>query len=236
MQTVHLEVSSPPRPDLDPEELLSWGQGAQPEAEWQVINRLLNEHQAKEVANKANESSEHFKLRHRPGILPNDAAYIEAEKYFLDLLRKDRNKECKGLKRIIEDEFDESQQILIIPATTFSAVAVIQSENSKFYEQALKDTYRNKPDNTITKLAMLRFGLPIAPLSPINVRYYATIRDLPEIELNDKSIDEDIPQRREVWFQEKPLEFLDGYHRQIYGYPLVRNGNCTCAFYVAREF
>jgi hypothetical protein len=163
-------------------------------------------------------------LRFKPNIHPSDPAWEGVEEYFNWILQYERkeNPDAPKVYRVLEDELLESQLLLAIPAINDGYRAKIQDENTEKYHEALRTTFQGKPDNLITKLTMLCFGLPIAPLTLANVKFAGGLEDVPaESEDIEKGHDGQIVER--IMWSERPLEFLDYYNERSYGYPMVRS-------------
>lgn len=190
----------------------------EPETEGQRMDLLFERHQAGLDAIAAEDSKN--KLRHKPDILPTNAAYMEAEAHFTKVL-KSMGANKKTLIEIIEDEFETSQQLLLQPALDSPQIAAIQQENRVLYQQNLKSTFKGKVDNTITKWAMLRFGLPIAPLTKTNAAHAGTRLDVPGLDDKNSNANGD-PRIEKISPTEDPLEFLDSYHTRHYENLLLR--------------
>jgi len=185
-----------------------------------VIDEYKEKHEAK-MAEIASNDPENM-LRFKPDILPSDPAWEGVEEYFKWILLFEREEapEAPQVYRVLQDELVESQLLLAIPATNSGYRAKIQDENTERYHEALRTTFQGKPDNLVTKLAMLCFGLPIEPLTATNVKFAGGLEDVPS-EDNEKQGPGQIIERI-VW-SEKPLQFLDYYNERSYGFPMIRS-------------
>jgi hypothetical protein len=187
-----------------------------------VIDEYKEEYEAKTDEDASNDPEN--MLRFKPYICPSDPAWKGVEEYFKWILEYEReeNPEAPQVYRVLEDELLDSQLLLAIPAINCGYRAKIQDENTKKYHEALRTTFRGKPDNLVTKLTMLCFGLPIAPLNLTNVKFAGGLDDGPaDSEDADKELDGQLIERT-VW-PEKSLEFLDYYNERSYGYPMIRS-------------
>lgn len=188
-----------------------------------VIDEYKEEHEAK-MDEEASNDPENM-LRFKPNIRPSDPAWEGVEEYFKWILQYEReeNPDAPKVHRVLEDEFLESQLLLAVPAINSGYRAKIQDKNTKRYHEALQTTFQGKPDNLVTKLTMLCFGLPIEPLTLANVKFAGGLEDVPAENNEDveKGLDGQIIERI-VW-SEKPLEFLDYYNERSYGYPMIRS-------------
>lgn len=186
-----------------------------------VIDEYKEKYEAKMDEDASNDPEN--MLRFKPNILPSDPAWEGIEEYFKWILQYEREEDPDAPKvyRVLEDELLESQLLLLIPAINSGYRAKIQDENTEKYHEALRTTFQGKPDNLLTKLTMLCFGLPIAPLTLANVKFAGGLEDVPtDSEGAEKGLDGQIIERI-VW-PEKPLEFLDYYNERSYGYPMIR--------------
>jgi hypothetical protein len=185
-----------------------------------VIDEYKEKHEAKMEEIVSNDSEN--MLRFKPDILPSDLAWEGVEEYFKWILQFEREEapEAPQVYRVLQDELVESQLLLAIPAINSGYRAKIQDENTERYHEALRTTFQGKPDNLVTKLAMLCFGLPIEPLTVTNVKFAGGLEDVPS-EDNEKQGHGQIIERI-VW-SEKPLEFLDYYNERSYGFPMIRS-------------
>jgi hypothetical protein len=174
----------------------------------------VDEDATKDLANK---------LRRRPDIEPADADWLDVYRHFSRTLDKSNWKERPHvpLLRIMENEFLESQKLLLIPAADNSFRAKIQEENSVKYAEAVKTSFTSYEDNTILKFAMLRFGLPIEPLTYENVMHAGTADDKPKLER--KRTDDTGMSVHRITYAEKPLDFLSYHDERSYGYPMIRS-------------
>jgi hypothetical protein len=161
------------------------------------------------------------RLRFKPDILPTDPTWEGVEEYFKWILQGEREEspEAPQIYRVLQEEMLESQRLLAIPAINSGYRAKIQDHNTERYHEALKTTFVGKPDNLVTKLAMLCFGLPIEPLTIANVQFAGGLEDVPAEDTENQSYGQMM--ERILW-SEKPLEFLDRYNERSYGYPMIR--------------
>lgn len=195
-----------------------------PVTEARLTELLFEQDRAKQDAEAANDPEN--KIRHIPDIGPANPAYAEAKEHFINVLAT-MNSEKGRLIDVCREEFEDSQVLLLDPAIERSSRAIAQQENSALYQALLKTTFEGQADNTVTKMTMLRFGLPIAPLTKINALYAGTEKDKPAeftAKYNTNASDDGSPNKETVFYTEKPLEFLDMYHKRHYGYPLIRTG------------
>lgn len=195
---------------------------ARPKPIADVIDEYKAEKEAKLDEDASNDPEN--MLRFKPNIRPSDPAWEGVEEYFKWILQYEReeSRDAPKVYRVLRDELLESQLLLAIPAINGGYRAKIQDENTTKYYEALRAAFRGKPDNLVTKLTMLCFGLPIAPLTLANVKFAGGLEDVPaDGEDVERGLDGEIIERT-VW-SEKPLEFLDYYNERSYGYPMVRS-------------
>ncbi len=192
------------------------------------ISELLDDYEAKEEAKMDEDASNDPEnmLRFKPHILPSDPAWEGVEEYFKWILQFEReeSQEAPQIYKVLQDEFLESQLLLAIPATNSGYRAKIQDENTERYHEALRTTFRGKPNNLATKLTMLCFGLPIEPLTATNVKFAGGLEDV-RAEDDETAENQNGGQMIErIMWSERPLEFLDYYNQRSYGYPMIRSG------------
>ena len=184
------------------------------------LDEFRREHFAKIDEEAANDPEN--LLRHMPSITPSDPNWQAVEEYFKWIFEERKRNGHPQIYKIISEEFVRSQQLLLIPAGNNSHRARIQEENTKRYERFLETSFKDKEDNLITKLTMLCFGLPIAPLNPINIEDAGGSQDKSVIAGESHSNGDALTVKRIMW-SEKPLEFLDYYNERSYGYPILRS-------------
>ncbi len=137
--------------------------------------------------------------RVNPFIKPDDEKFLEIERYFESLLRINH----LSLDQILESNFDSHEISLITPTSGPSDVVKWQKEDSVRYQRLLHTTFKGKVPSIQLKMAMLYFGLPVAPLK------IGRIQTVGEQDLNfleDRSI-----------FDRDPLEFLEDHTERFFG-------------------
>ncbi|KAI9730285.1 MAG: hypothetical protein M1818_008188 [Claussenomyces sp. TS43310] len=144
---------------------------------------------------------------------------------FSDALANLRNakEDNMTLGDIISNHFFEEQSLLLIPAIEDDHRFGIQQENAERYTAALNSPrFTGVPNNLVTKLTMLHFGLPIEPLTMNNVMNAG--KDANMADEMDPVLDVDAGRQRvqKIMYAEKPLEFLDTYHERHFGFPGLR--------------
>ncbi|KAK7753077.1 hypothetical protein SLS62_005027 [Diatrype stigma] len=140
-----------------------------------------------------------FKDRVDPCILPTDKVFLEVEKYFQMLLRSTR----LSIDQILEATFEQHEISLLVPTSGPPDVVRWQKENTIRYQALLRTVFKGKQPTVQLKMAMLYFGLPVAPLK--------MGRDQ-----SVKPIDLDFLED-EVFLDRPALDFLDMYPKRCYG-------------------
>ncbi|PVH81376.1 hypothetical protein DL98DRAFT_654057 [Cadophora sp. DSE1049] len=153
-----------------------------------------------------------------PDIEETDQAWIEKRAEVLGIFQDENPRVLDALRNlgIKANSFEELQ---LLPPKTQDLALELQKENTVLYKQALgaEGRFPNTRDNLVTKLAMLYFGLPIEPMTYVNVV------NCNKDEGDDPEDDEvEFPRVQRILWSEKPLEFLDCYHERSYGFPMLR--------------
>lgn len=156
------------------------------------------------------------KLIFNPDITPNDKEWVEFKATIIAELPK------KSILDILDEqhEVENGDDMVLVPTGRTGAIHKMQRRNAKDYKANLAPggRFHGQPDNVITKLIMLKFGLPIAPITTNNILYAG---DYP-----DKDDPPDGPEReprvQRIEFAEKPLEFLNNYNERSYGWKIIR--------------
>lgn len=150
-------------------------------------------------------------------ITPADPEWTKKRQEIMDEL----NAPTKSVKDVMKAHITKPQQLLLLPplysGDSAAAVLDIQNYNKELYTEALTNgPFQNHPNNLITKLTMLHFGLPVEVMTLNNVINAGQ-------DNNDPTDDEAEPPRvQRIMFAEKPLEFLDKYYERSHGYPMLR--------------
>ena len=154
-------------------------------------------------------------VRRRLDIAPGDNEWTELRKHFRERLKND------AVISVLEDEFQIVQRLLLLPPPQQGEILRIQTENIELYKHAFKPSskFAGVANNLATKLTMLKFGLPIEPVSLNNIMYCAKEEDVDD----DEDPPEELPRVQRILWAEKPLEFLDGYNERSFGYPCLRS-------------
>ncbi|TAQ87452.1 hypothetical protein B7494_g4231 [Chlorociboria aeruginascens] len=166
------------------------------------------------------------KLIYNPRLEPTDAEWKEHFAFFRDLLLDQE----RNVRSILDTEFEEAQRILIEPVEDTGIISQGQDRNTVEYKKFL-EAWREKAkdpkiaermpdfhDNLPNKLVMLRFGLPIEPITLMNILHSSD-----QLLADDPPDDpEELPRVERIVYSEKPLQFLDNYHERSHGYPILR--------------
>jgi hypothetical protein len=155
------------------------------------------------------------KLTFKPNIIPADPEWIAFKAKITAALK------TSSMSSIFEESFETAQRILISPPETQCTILDIQKRNSKDYLELVGESgrFRGQGDNLSTKLTLLHFGFPVAPI---------TITNMINTDENDDTRDDAdddpllLPNFQPIMFAEKPLEFLDKYNERAYGFQSIR--------------
>lgn len=172
---------------------------------------------------KAKCGDEGIKLRPMPNITPVDQLWQNKLAQFQDILvNYELNNPDSSLMDLIQKIFLESQIRQLVASGEHSQLTVLQGRNQLLYFDNLDNgAFKGVKNNAATKFCMVYFGLPVEPLTEINIYNAGKCKDdqRDQVEL-DFSI---LPI---IYGAEADLEFLDKYHERSYGYPTLR-----CKFY-----
>ncbi|ENH63891.1 hypothetical protein FOC1_g10008033 [Fusarium oxysporum f. sp. cubense race 1] len=94
-------------------------------------------------------------------IGPNDSQWVKKHKFF-----SKRLKSHTPIKDIIREDFTYYESRMLMPSDR-ADVKELQTANTKRYEALLNDRFKGVEDSLETKLTMMYFGLPIAPMEDI---------------------------------------------------------------------
>lgn len=153
------------------------------------------------------------KINFNVGIKPGDQEWV----MFQDRLKTAFLKDF-SLKEIMNIYFEEGQQLEFIPPMQPGVILDCQAKNASEYHNLLENDLRFQglPDNLLTKLTFLHFGLPVAALTLKNLRQ----RLDSSYGLDTADDDEELPTAQEVLSTERQLDFLDVYNERSYGYKI----------------
>lgn len=208
--TVVPPVSATPfvTPALTPEEVQ-----ARMRRQAQFIDFTLNEQDmTANLQNVKNREGEFAKLMFLPRVKSTDQIWTTQYAYFTKEVK------CKSLQMIMDQHFLDWQQNLLMPSVVDGSIRAVQATKAEQYTALLAtDGLANVFDNTITKLTMMYFGLPVAPFTWYNIVH-------PD---EDKTHEPDEPappaRVQRILYAEAPLQFLDGYNSRSFGFPMIRS-------------
>lgn len=150
-----------------------------------------------------------------PNIKPEDKKWLKVK---ADIISELAHKSMLDVLKS-QHEIDNGDALLLVPARP-GAIRILQRRNEKDYKANLAPGghFHGQADNAVTKLIMLKFGLPIAPITTNNILHAG---DYPD---RDDPPDgpEKEPRFQRIEFAEKPLEFLDTYNERSYGWKILR--------------
>ena len=158
------------------------------------------------------------KLNFNPNITPDDQAW----KNFRETIIADLSRSAVNSVFEAHFECDKGQNLYALPPEQGGIREEIQARNAKDYRASLAPggRFHGQPDNIVTKLTMLKFGLPIAPLTYRNIQNAANYPDQPD---PPDGLDNSPPVQR-IYYAEQPLEFLDVCNERSYGWKIIRKG------------
>ncbi|KAI1463253.1 uncharacterized protein F4812DRAFT_255262 [Daldinia caldariorum] len=142
-----------------------------------------------------------FAARANPLVTRDHPNFMRIERYFFTLLRNTN----LTIQEILQNTFEPHEICLIEPVSHPPELVRLQKRNSLRYQQILETRFQGHAPTLQLKLALLYFGLPVAPMKP-GMSQELVITDLDFLE--DKleiSVD--------------PLGFLDEYAERSYGDP-----------------
>ncbi|PCD37295.1 hypothetical protein AU210_005797 [Fusarium oxysporum f. sp. radicis-cucumerinum] len=129
-------------------------------------------------------------------IGPNDSQWVKKHKFFSKRLKSDT-----PIKDIVREDFTYYESRMLMPSDR-ADVKELQTANTKRYEALLNDRFKGVEDSLETKLTMMYFGLPIAPMEDI----------LKELSLA-VGMEEEVP----LYNIKPPMHFLTAHDRRNWG-------------------
>ncbi|KAM3087837.1 hypothetical protein ACMFMG_001906 [Clarireedia jacksonii] len=197
-----------------------------------ALNRFFEQELDKENYDRYNHKRRH--LQWMPDITPADPLWRATRSYIADLLKTER------VADTIDEHYEEHQKVLINPQGWSREIQVIGDDESREYYSNLAPggTFFGELDNVATKLTMVHFGLPVAPIMTNDRMMLGTVAEDTKDELAASSS----PSIRQ---QDNPLpetssESLDScdlrsYGRQTMSRLRVRFGECKSSIDVDEE-
>ncbi|KAI1764686.1 hypothetical protein GGR53DRAFT_302236 [Hypoxylon sp. FL1150] len=140
-----------------------------------------------------------FKDRANPLIDQTHAGFLEMEQYFQRLLRQTNY----TIEEILENTFEPHEILLFTPVSGFPELNQLQNNSALRFQNLLATRFKGRASTLQLKMAMLYFGLPVAPMRP-----GAYQMPVP----TDLDFGEDA-----TIFRPDPLQFLDDYTARTYG-------------------
>ncbi|PNP86400.1 hypothetical protein FNYG_00102 [Fusarium nygamai] len=129
-------------------------------------------------------------------VSPSDSHWVKQHKFFTERLKSDT-----PIKDIVRENFTYHESRMLMPSDR-ADVKELQAANTKRYEALLKDRFKGYEDSLATKLTMMYFGLPIAPMEDI----------LKELSMA-VGMQEDVP----MYNIKPPMHFLTAHDRRNWG-------------------
>jgi len=179
---------------------------------------LIDAHFAKVEAEEADKElrNSNRKLQFNPNITPEDQDWKDFRATMISELA------CESLETILRTHFEhgKGQDLFVIPPLLPGPLLDLQNRNEKDYKAllAVGGRLHGQPDNLLTKLTMLKFGLPVAGVTLKNLELKADYPDKDDPPEDPEST----PRFQRIEVAEKPLEFLDVYNERSYGWKILR--------------
>jgi hypothetical protein len=129
-------------------------------------------------------------------VSPSDSHWVEKHKFFTERLKSDT-----PIKDIVRKNFTYHESRMLMPSDR-SDVKELQDANTQRYEALLNDRFKGYEDSLATKLTMMYFGLPIAPMEDIIKELSMAV-----------SMQEDVP----MYNIKPPMHFLTAHDRRNWG-------------------
>ncbi|CVK98981.1 related to transaldolase [Fusarium proliferatum] len=132
---------------------------------------------------------------------PSDSHWVKKHKFFTERLKSDT-----PIKEIVRENFTYHESRLLVPSDR-ADVKELQAANTKRYDALLNDRFKGFEDSLATKLTMMYFGLPIAPMENIIKELSMTV-----------GMVEEVP----MYNIKPPLHFLTAHDRRNWGKDSLR--------------
>ncbi|KAF7893389.1 uncharacterized protein EAF02_000927 [Botrytis sinoallii] len=179
-----------------------------------AIDKYFDEELDKKNYDEINNKSR--SLQWMPDIRPADRLWRQTRAYYAELIKSER------ISDVLDDNYEEMQKILINPQAWSVEVQAVRDEQSKEYYENIGPggRFEGQLDNLATKMTMVHFGLPVAPMTLNNIMVLTP-------DWKDDADDEEDPapsppRTQRIIYSEKPLEFLDSYIERSFGYQIIR--------------
>lgn len=182
-------------------------------AQARAIDEQFEEQDACEILRTVSSNEGDFRgLVFEPDITPNDPRWVRIHQMFQNDLT------TKAISTVLDDNFEDWQKSLILPPERSEAIVEVQARNKIKYDDLRSDPqFGVTQNNAILKLTMAHFGLPVEPFTMNNVMNAGTDAD------DEADPDPEPPRVQRIIYAEKPLEFLDSYHKRSHGFPMLRS-------------
>ncbi|KAF7929234.1 uncharacterized protein EAE98_005153 [Botrytis deweyae] len=179
-----------------------------------AIDKYFDEELDKKNYDEINNKSR--SLQWMPDIRPADRLWRQTRAYYAELIKSER------ISDVLDENYEEMQKILINPQAWSVEVQAVRDEQSKEYYENIGPggRFEGQLDNLATKMTMVHFGLPVAPMTLNNIMVLTP-------DWKDDADDEEDPapsppRTQRIIYSEKPLEFLDSYIERSFGYQIIR--------------
>ncbi|ESZ91095.1 hypothetical protein SBOR_8528 [Sclerotinia borealis F-4128] len=179
-----------------------------------AIDKYFDEELDKENYDELNNKSR--SLQWMPDITPQDPLWQRTRAYYAQLLKTEK------ISDVLDDHFEEIQKILINPQAWSNEVQAVRDQQSRDYYENIGPTgpFDGQLDNLATKMTMVHFGLPVAPMTLNNIMILTP--DWKDSEDDEEDPAPSPPRQQRIIYSEKPLEFLDSYLERAFGYQIIR--------------
>lgn len=132
---------------------------------------------------------------------PGDSHWVKKHKFFTERLKSDT-----PIKEIVRENFTYHESRLLMPSDR-ADVKELQAAHTKRYEALLNDRFKGFEDSLATKLTMMYFGLPIAPMEDI---------------INELSMAVGMVEEVPMYNIKPPMHFLTAHDRRNWGKDSLR--------------
>lgn len=187
-----------------------------------AIDKYFDEELDKKNYDEINNKSR--SLQWMPDIRCTDPLWRQTRAYYAELIKSER------ISDVLDDNYEEMQKILINPQAWSKEVQAVRDEQSKEYYENIGPGGRfdGQLDNLATKMTMVHFGLPVAPMTLNNIMVLTP--DWKDEEDDEEDPAPSPPRTQRIIYSEKPLEFLDSYNERSFGYQIIRRSlpKLTC--------
>ncbi|KAH7172842.1 hypothetical protein DER46DRAFT_657512 [Fusarium sp. MPI-SDFR-AT-0072] len=129
-------------------------------------------------------------------IGPSDSQWVKKHKFFSKRLKSDT-----PIKDIVRENFTYHESRMLMPSDR-ADMKELQAANTKRYEALLNDRFKGVEDSLETKLTMMYFGLPIAPMEDILKELCMAV-----------GLEEEVP----LYNIKPPMHFLTAHDRRNWG-------------------